>query len=605
MQATPRLVPPTPSSPDAGTDHPVAPERPRGRFSLLAALFCLLALVILAQLLRYQLFQPVLAEEEMVIQEEPNPRGVVVDRHGIPLVVNRYYYRLTATPAHLQTAEDRDIVARQLQETIGLPYEQTIGVLNTYAGSYYAVLSEAISLEEAARIDTLKAELAKTAMVFPLQHVQTVPMTKRYYPQAELTSHLLGFVQLDRGGVTGIEEYYNEFLLKNGAGLLGKPLMPLDSLPVEVRRFIPSTVGKDLMLTIDRTVQWIIREELQRGLAQYKAVAGTIIVMEPHTGAILGLVNLPDYDPNRYELAAYETFNNPAISAQYEPGSVFKVVTMAAALDAGVITPTMIFTDTGSFTIGQRTIYNSNRGASGRVTATYALAQSLNVVTAMIAERMGPELFYRYVRLFGFDEATSVDLSGEIKGQIKTPASSQWSLADLGTNSFGQGLAVTPLQMVNAVAVIANGGALLRPYVVQARIAGDQVLYTEPEVVRRVIKPEAAAMMTQMMVEVVNSPGSNAYVPGYTVAGKSGTAQIPSPEGYVYDETIVSYVGFAPAEDPQFVVLVKMDRPDPELSLWAGETAAPVFRNVTKRLLDHFGIPPDEVRLGAVDGAGE
>jgi cell division protein FtsI/penicillin-binding protein 2 len=297
---------------------------------------------------------------------------------------------------------------------------------------------------------------------------------------------------------------------------------------------------------------------------------------------------------------SYGLFSNPAVSAQYEPGSVYKIITMASAMDAGLITPDTIYNDPGSYNIGGRTVFNSNRGANGDVTVSRALALSLNVVTAQIAEQLGEEEFYRYVRLFGFGEATNVDLSGEISGIIKTPSDPNWSLADLGTNSFGQGLACTPLQMLNATAVIANGGRLVQPYMVKARVAGGKVQLTEPVVTRQVIKPETAQMMSTMMAEVVNTSASLAGVDGYAVAGKSGTAQIPSAEGYVSEETIVSFVGFAPADNPSFVLLVKMDRPDPKINVWAGQTAAPVFGRIAARLLDHFSVPPDDVRLAAV-----
>ena len=288
----------------------------------------------------------------------------------------------------------------------------------------WAILADAITLEDARKIATSQQELSETHTTFPLMYVEPIAMTKRYYPQAELTSHILGFVMPTTGGVTGIEEYYNGFLIQNGAGLLGQKSIPVSALSQDILRFVPSSVGKDLVLTIDSTVQWILREELIRGLDEFKAVSGTVIVMDPHTGEIYGMVSLPDYDPNRYELVpqeSYSLFNNPAISAQYEPGSVYKIITMAAAMDAGTITPTMTFNDSGSYTIGGRVIFNSNRVANGIVTVERALALSLNVVTAQIAEELGANEFYRYVRLFGFGEATNVDLSGEINGLIKTP----------------------------------------------------------------------------------------------------------------------------------------------------------------------------------------
>ncbi|MCB0107230.1 MAG: penicillin-binding protein 2, partial [Caldilineaceae bacterium] len=289
-------------------------------------------------------------------------------------------------------------------------------------------------------------------------------------------------------------------------------------------------------------------------------------------------------------------FLNPAVSALYEPGSIFKVITMAAGLDTGVITPTTPFTDTGYIVVGQRTIYNSNRTAAGATNATDALARSLNVVTAQVAERVGANNFYRYVRRFGFGDRTGVDLADEVAGLLKEPGDELWSQSDLGTNSFGQGLAVTPLQMLNSVCAIANGGLLLRPYIVQARVEDEKVLYTRPTVIQRVMSAQTAAELTDMMVTTVEIGNKAASVAGYEIAGKSGTAQIPGPEGYLEDQTINSFIGFAPAHDPQFVLLVKLDRPDPAISQWASYTAAPVFAQISRRLFEHLNIAPDEIR---------
>jgi cell division protein FtsI/penicillin-binding protein 2 len=577
------------------------------RLWVVVSVMLVLLAAMLSQLIRYQLF-PTKLDEGAAPAAVVDTRGTIVDRFGTPLVVNRYFFQLTVTPAHIKTPEDRHEIAGQLQELIGLPYQQTFDTLTNSAGSMWAVLADAITLEDARKVAAFQQELSERETVFPLMYVEAVPMTKRYYPQEELTSHVLGFVMPTKGGITGVEEYYNGFLLRDGAGLLGQESIPANNLSQDILRFVPSSVGKDLILSIDTTVQWIIREELIRGLQEFKAVSGTVIVMDPYTGEIYGMVSLPDYDPNRYELVpqeSYHLFQNPAVSAQYEPGSVYKIITMAAAMDAGLITPETIYNDSGSITIGGRVIFNSNRGANGEVTVTRALALSLNVVTAQIAEELGAEDFYRYVRLFGFGEATGVDLSGEINGQIKTPRDKTWSEADLGTNSFGQGLACTPLQMLNATAAIANGGRLVQPFIVKARVAGGEAQLTEPVVTRQVIKPETAQTMAAMMAEIVSTTSSLAGVKGYSVAGKSGTAQIPSPEGYVQEETIVSFVGFAPSDDPKFVLLVKMDRPDPEINVWAGQTAAPVFGRIAERLLDHFSVPPDEVRLAAATGVEE
>ena len=584
----------------AALQHGATEERSRWRVYTIVGVFAVIALMVLAQLMRYQIFTPADDDISLVQAQEDKTRGIIVDSTGEPLVVNRYYFQLTVTPANIKTPEARHELAQQLLELVNLPYEQTFDILTESPEAMYAVLADAITLEDAQKIAQAQAKLYATGDAFALQHVEPVPMTKRYYPQAELTSHLLGFVPRDRGGITGVEQYYDEFLKRNGVELTSDQVVNVTTLPAAVQRFVPSPVGKDLVLTLDSTVQWILHEELAKGLAEYGASSGSAIAMNPQTGAILGMVNLPDFDPNRYEEAAYELYSNPAISAQYEPGSIFKIITVAAAMDSEILTPSTIYTDTGSYSMGGRVFFNSTRMAYGAVPVTEALARSLNVVTSKIAEDLGPERFYRYVRLFGFDEATNVDLSGEIDGIIKTPKMAEWSLADLGTNSFGQGIACTPLQMLNATAVIANGGRLMRPYIVDARVMGNQVQRTEPEVVRQVLRPETAAAMAEMMAEVVRTGNSAAAVAGYRVAGKSGTAQIPSPTGYEEVDVIASFVGFAPADAPVFALLVKIDRPDPETNPWAGQTAAPVFSRISQRLLDHFNVPPDEVRLASI-----
>ena len=385
---------------------------------------------------------------------------------------------------------------------------------------------------------------------------------------------------------------------RDGKGLSDKPDGSLLDLPANVRRFLPSVANKDLVLTIDRTVQWIIEDELQKGLQRYRAKAGTIIVMNPQTGEILGMANAPTFNPNDLSKADADAFQNAAVSAQYEPGSVFKVVTAAAVLDTGVITPKQKLTDTGSIVVGTRVIVNSSRAAWGLVDMTEALARSLNVITSQWALMLGSRRFYEYVDRFGFGQVTGVDLSGEVYGVYKRPGGQDWSESDLGTNSFGQGLAVTPIQMINAVASIANGGKLMKPYIVAERVANGKVQKTKPTVLSNTVKPETAAELTKILVEVVNQGNTAGSVSGYSIAGKSGTAQIPTEEGYTEDETIVTFVGYAPADDPQLVILVKMDRPDPSISPWANYTAAPVFAQVARRLFDYYNIPPDDLRLG-------
>jgi cell division protein FtsI/penicillin-binding protein 2 len=246
--------------------------------------------------------------------------------------------------------------------------------------------------------------------------------------------------------------------------------------------------------------------------------------MAPKTGEVLAMANAPTFDPNAFTESDPAALQNPAVSAQYEPGSVFKIITAAAALDSGVVTPTQKLTDTGSIAVGQRVILNSDRAGHGQVDMTEALARSLNVITAQWSLLMGHRQFYQYIERFGFGKVTEIDLAGEVYGLTKKPGTLDWSLSDLGTNSFGQGLAVTPIQMANAVASIANGGKLMRPYVVKARVLDGAVQVTEPTVLGTTVRPEIAKELTEILVRVVEEGNQAAGVSGYRIAGKSGTA---------------------------------------------------------------------------------
>lgn len=568
---------------------------------IIAVIFAAATGLVLLRMLSYQLFPARGANIAYAAPEKAVERGSIVDRSGDVFAMDRYFYTVSATASHLDE-EDRLEVAAILERTLGLDATQTKITLTEYKERPYALLAKDLTLAEIQPLLQYKTKLEEKGELSVLDSVNIEASPKRFYPEGGLAAHVVGFVgvdpqsQMDRTGLYGVERYYDPFLSSDGVGLPEAPNASLDDLDREVSRFLPSPVHKDIVLTLDRNMQWIVEEELERALAYYEAQSGSIVVMEPQTGAILAMASRPTYDPNRYASSNFDAFSNRAISAQYEPGSIYKVITMAAAIDTGVITPTTVFTDAGSISMGGRVFFNSNRRAYGRITLKDAFARSLNVVTVQVAQRLGAEDFYRYIRRFGFGQPTEIDLAGEVRGLTKAPGDPNWSVSDLGANAFGQGLAVTPIQMLNAVAAIANHGTLMRPYIVQDRIENGKVLHTEPTVVRQVISPESAATMADMMTYVVNIGVKAAIIPGYTVAGKTGTAQIPTKEGYTEDETIVSFVGFAPADDPKVVVLVKMDRPNPNISPWAAYTAAPVFAKVTRRLLEYLNVPPDEVR---------
>ncbi len=574
------------------------------RFWMLVFGFGALAFLVIVPLFVHQIIQYGQARPPGQAHQGESPRGNIVDRNGALLAADRFSYEVSATPSYFQSDEERIEAARLLEELAGIPADETFNLLSTYPDLQFVRLASAISLEAGRRILEEQAILAEEAGVHPLLNITLTPTPQRYYPERTVGAQVVGSLAIlgDAAwtqGVSGIEDYYDQYLRKrDGVGLTGRSFSKLSELPADVRRFLPSVAGKDLILTLDRNVQWIAEEELQWALTQFRAQSGTIIVMDPRTGEILAMANSPTFDPNDLSKADMAAVQNTAISAQYEPGSVFKMITAAAALDSGVVTPTQKLTDTGSIAVGQRVILNSDRVAHGAVDMTEALARSLNVITSQWALLLGQKQFYQYVERFGFGQVTEVDLADEVYGLIKKPGTLDWSLSDLGTNSFGQGLAVTPIQMTNAIASIANGGKLMRPYIVKARVMDGQVQLTEPTVLGTTIRPETAKELTDILVDIVTDGSSAAAVPGYRIAGKSGTAQIPTEEGYTEDETIVTFAGYAPADDPRFVILVKLDRPDPNISRWASYTAAPAFSRVARRLFYYYNIPPDNVRLG-------
>ncbi len=287
---------------------------------------------------------------------------------------------------------------------------------------------------------------------------------------------------------------------------------------------------------------------------------------------------------------------DPAVSEVYEPGSVYKIITMAAALDSGLVTPDDTYQDSGSILVGGRPIYNWDFSARGTVTMTELLEHSLNVGAATLSTRMGWETFYHYVRRFGFGEAAGIDLAGEVPGLVKVPGDPDWYEADLGTNAFGQGIAVTPLQMAASVAAVANQGVLMRPHLVERIVWPDgSESKIEPVVRRQTVEAETARALTAMLVASGAGETSLARIPGYTVAGKTGTAQIPIPGGYDPQGTVASFVGYLPADEPQILILVVLVRPT--ASPWGSVVAAPVFRAIAERAVDYLGIPPDDVRL--------
>jgi cell division protein FtsI/penicillin-binding protein 2 len=560
------------------------------RVILLALVLTFGFAVIVGQLVRYQIVEhPHLREisDQQALHEQPivPSRGRITDVNGHLLALDIVEWEVSADPPLII---EKDRTANQLAPLLQLPELQVKEVLSSTAP--WVLLKKQVPQEVGESIRDLN-----------LNGVECNSLPLRVYPQADLTAHVVGFVNDTREGFYGVEGFYNQ-QLKPVEGVIQILQNPVgEPIPAAPKQESPGRPGTSLVLALDINIQYIAQEELMRALEEFDAQSGTVIVMEPHTGALLALFSYPSYDPNSFATAEPGTISNPSVSGMWEPGSMFKLMTWAAALDLGTITPDTVFYDTPCTEVGGRSMCNWDRKGHGYVTATQALAQSLNVVAAQISTGMGAERFYTYLRRFGFGSLTDVDLASESPGMVRRPGDSNWFPSDLGANAFGQGIAVTPIQMITAVAAIANGGLLTKPHAVEQFVTpeengqGARVIRFQPTVTRRAISEKAAKQLTDMMVFAVDSFTAKAQIPGYRIAGKSSTAQIPTAYGYDPTDTIASYVGFAPADNPRFVILVKLDRP--KSSEWGTQTAAPTFRAIAERLFLYLKIPPDSVRL--------
>jgi cell division protein FtsI/penicillin-binding protein 2 len=413
----------------------------------------------------------------------------------------------------------------------------------------------------------------------------------RDYPQGMVAGPTLGFVSLQPTGYSGIEGFYNSELSSATGQRTERSRM-------DVLVVTPTASGSDVVLTLDLTLQTFVENRLAQAIQETGAPSGTIIVMESKTGAILASASYPAYDPNRALEMASEgqigLLKDRAVSEVYEPGSVIKVATMAVALELGQLTTSTLMTDTGRLIVDGKRIYNSDRSRHGIVDMEDILAKSLNVPTAQIALDMGADKFYDRFRLFGFGNRTGIDLGDEASGILRTPSDVAWSRTDLATNSYGQGMSSTPYQVINALNAIANDGVLMQPYIVKEwREPNGRVIAKQPVPKGRVISPATAQELRKVMAIATRRGTPKAMIKGYTVAGKTGTADWYL-QGIKQDTTIVTYVGFVPAEDPKITVLVKLDQPTQ--SRWAAETTVPVFRDVAERACQIMGVPPNVLK---------
>lgn len=577
------------------------------RYTLLGAIFTLLGFLVLGKLVSFQLDPE---SKQQFVEEQGKysggwhtvypARGQITDRWGHLLAGNVTMYEVGV---NLVQVKNPHTIALTLNVILGLDYSAVReSIENPDEGLVYLVLDDYVSKEDIERLKKYQEEITNTYGGIggedapSLEGLSWTPKLQRIYPEESLASNILGFVGRDDSGKIkgyfGVEANYDDLL----AGLPVTVWVPNDPNRVEKLPTVPE--GTSLVLTIDREIQSSMEDIVDAALDETGAQSATIVVLDPKTGEILAMATNPRLDLNKYwnyaNVFEGSTPFNRAISEAYEPGSVYKVLTMAAAFDKGVVKPKTEFIDTGMIEIGGAQIYNWNSGVWGPQTMLGCMQHSLNVCLAWVATQLGAKDFYAYMKAFGIGHLTGVDMAGEVAGRLKIPGNTDWYDAELGTNSFGQGVSVTPLQMATAVSAIANKGKMMYPHVVRSIISNGHQYDTEPRVLSIPISEEAAVTLTDMLAESLELEASDALVDGYRVAGKTGTGEIPTPYGYTSDVTNTSFVGWGPVDDPSFVVYIWLEKP--LTSIWGSEVAAPIFPRVVNKLVVLMNIPPDDVR---------
>lgn len=508
-----------------------------------------------------------------------NPlRGSITDRNGEPLVINETRYELFAEPKNI--TEDVDDVIGDLDRILKTGEATLEAKFKT--DKLWIAVDRDISYQEKERIEKLD--------IHGLGFTET---TRRYYPEASLAAQLIGFVGKDEDGdgvgYFGVEGYYNKDLeglpgiLKTERDVLGRPIV------VGTQDKLKGEDGRKLVLTIDKNTQRIVKEKLQDALETYEADSGCVTVADPWTMEIRAMTCLPDFDPLKYYEFTEKEFRNPIVTDVFEPGSIFKPLIVAAALEEEAIKPSTTFDEDGPLKIGGYYIRTWNDKYSGKIDISHILQTSSNVGMVYIGEKMGDEKVRKYLDLYGLGELTNIDVQGEVPSSLR----SKWYPIDYATATFGQGVAVTQIQMITAFSALLNDGWLMRPYVVKKMIAEEgssSIIY--PKKVRRILSKKTAAQVRKMLYETVLHGEAKWKVPkGYKLGGKTGTAQIAVEGSYDASKTNASYIGFAPVDKPELVVLVTLH--EPKASPWASETAAPLFFDIAKDLIVEYNISPN------------
>lgn len=574
---------------------------PRLRVSLFASFFLFGFLVLFARLFYWQVVKgKVLAAEARsqyvgggLLQA---PRGSILASDGSFLAVNTLGWALIANP-QLVHGDPRTlaeqiatrITQREPEEEEASFYDRMLAEIDRITqllsrDAVWSPLADKITEDQKRQLGQLDTQ----ALSFEPQEIRT-------YPEASSAAHLLGFVGKDSAGADlgyfGLEGYYDQTLagkpgfLSRESDALGAPILVGDE------KEISALDGIDVVTHIDKRVQLLVEQKLAKGIETYGAASGTIIVMEPSTGAIVAMASQPTYDPREYAEYGDAYFKNPAVSDSFEPGSIFKVLVMAAGLDAGVVEPdTTCDICGGPYKVDKYFINTWDGSYRPDSTMTDVIVHSDNVGMVFVANRLGRDKLYDYLVKFGIGALTGVDLQGESTAKLRER--DDWSIVDVAVGSFGQGVATTPLQMLTAVASLANGGLKVIPHVADKLVGDGWEQDLDFSSGQRILSAEAAAKITGMMVAAAKDGEAKwTYTRGFEVAGKTGTAQIPIAGHYDAEKTIASFVGFAPATHPKFVMMVTLR--EPTSSPWSSETAAPLWYQIAHELFLYYNIQPN------------
>ena len=551
---------------------------------MILAAGCVLVRLFSIQILKHSLYAATAQGQYEYSKKIAPDRGdiFIQEKGGVwhPLAVSRKYESVYLVPRDVQ---NKDETAQKLYSLLGLEKEKILAKLKDYEDPYEPLKSK------------LEDETVEKIKDLNLPGVGFETEKRRWYPQGSLAAHVLGFVGIQNDqkiGQYGLEGYYEkelagtDGLMKSKRDALGRWLL-LEDYSVD-----PARDGSDLYLTLDQNIQYLAEQELKKMAESWHIFSGCAIVMDPKTGAVKAMASFPGFNPNEYNKAeSINSFSNSCIQQIYEPGSVFKPITMAAGLDSGKVSPSTTFNDEGFVKIGPDIIRNALQKSYGLSSMTQVLEKSINTGVIFVERLVGSEKFEKYVESFGFGEICSIDLEGEVSGSLKNIKTNRE--INLATAAFGQGISVTPLQMASAIGAIANQGKLMRPYIVEKIVKdnGEEQI-TEPQVVREVISPKSAAKLSTMLVSTVDNGYDQVKIKNYNIAGKTGTAQMADTQKRGYgDDVSHTFIGYAPAYDPKFLIFLKIEKPIG--AQFASTTLSPVFSELAQYILNYYEIPPE------------